>query len=49
MYNLFKLQKWNPKKYFDMSQGEKIVTKAFLHKMIEEHNEEIKRVEEANK
>lgn len=46
MYNLFKLLKWNPRKYYDMLPGEKVIVRAFLHKMIEEHNEEIEASEE---
>lgn len=49
MYQLFKLFKWTPRKYFDMCDGEKIVTKAFLEKYLEEKEEEAKQIEKMEK
>jgi hypothetical protein len=45
MYNLFKVLKWNPRKYFDADSGEKTVIRAFLYKLIEEKEEELREIE----
>lgn len=43
MYILFKKYGWNPKKFWDMTDGEKVVTKAFVSKLADEKEEEYKR------
>jgi hypothetical protein len=35
-YLLFKLKKWKPSDYYDMGPGERLVTRAFLEKEIED-------------
>lgn len=47
MYNLFKVLKWNPRKYYDADDGEKTVIRAFLYQLLEEKNQENKEIEES--
>lgn len=50
MYVLFREFHWRPSDYYDMSEGEKIVTRAFLSKYSDEMQAEQKRLERrANK
>ena len=45
MYVLFREFHWSPSDYYDMSEGEKIVTRAFLSKYFDEMKDEQKELE----
>ena len=52
MYVLFREFHWKPSEYFDMSEGEKIVTRAFLSKFADEtakEQEQLEKLRRANK
>ena len=45
MYVLFREYHWKPSDYFNMTEGEKIVTRAFLSKYADEMADEQKKLE----
>ena len=45
MYVLFREFHWKPSDYYEMSEGEKIVTRAFLSKYSDEMGEEQRKLE----
>ncbi len=45
MYLLFREFHWKPSDYYDMPEGEKIVTRAFLAKFADEKEKESKELE----
>lgn len=45
MYILFREFNWKPSDYYGMTEGEKIVTRAFLSKLYDERHEEQKELE----
>lgn len=47
MYKLFRYFKWNPEKYYLMSEGEKTFVRAFLNKYEEEKQKENEELKEA--
>ena len=40
-YLLFRIKGWKPKKYYRMGAGERLVTRAFLYKELEDREKEL--------
>lgn len=39
-YLLFQLKGWEPKRYYDMSYGERLVARSFLHQELSERKKD---------
>lgn len=49
MYILFREFRWKPSDFYNMSEGEKIVTRAMLRKLSEETKKEQEKLEKARR